>query len=465
MRLSVRLTIVFGLLGLVVSSSMAVVSWWLAAGEVRDSIDNELLSWAARVEEFRGGNFAPPEGPSPPSDEFDGFPDFRGGESGVQLFTASGSPIGDTIVGLSATALTELEPGAEPLVETIDTDDGRFRVATLAVDPSDGRFPVATLAVDPSDETQRVGYLQFFREISDEEGALVNLGLRLVVVAAASISLVGCGSWFVGRWLARPLGQLTSAATRLAELDAPPGRIEIARRDEIGRLAVSFNQMLSALEVGREQQRRLVADASHELRTPLTSLRMRTEFLASNDNLLPEERRRHQQAAVTDVEQLSALVNDLIDLAADVRAGHEKPRMARVGDVVIEVTDRFRVVTGRTVTVEVDDTETRIRPGMVRRAVQNLIDNANKYSPPETPITVRSRQGRIEVSDQGDGIAAEDLDHVFDRFYRSSKARTRPGNGIGLAIVAQVAEAHQGTTWARSDPSGGATVGFSVSLY
>jgi two-component system sensor histidine kinase MprB len=101
---------------------------------------------------------------------------------------------------------------------------------------------------------------------------------------------------------------------------------------------------------------------------------------------------------------------------------------------------------------------------MIRRAVQNLVDNAIKYSPAPTVITVTSHGGAIEVLDDGPGIAPDDAAHVFDRFYRSPKARTRPGNGIGLAIVQRVAEAHGGEVWVGSTPSGGARVGFSVHI-
>jgi two-component system sensor histidine kinase MprB len=448
MKLSLRLTVVFGLLGLVTVSTVTVLSWWLAASEVRRSIDSELLSRAAIIEELQDPNFDPPPNRIP--DQTVQALDVFGDEGGVQVFSATSFAYTESFFPLSPQATNELQPGDEPLVETVTSERGRYRTVTMAVD-------VGEVGLD-------IRYVALFREVTDEEAALTTLALRLAAAAGFGILLVSIGSWYVGRRLAAPLGELTSAAGRLADLDSAPGRIEIARGDEIGRLATSFNRMLSALEVGREQQRRLVADASHELRTPLTSLRMRTEFLAANQDLAVDQRQQFQQAAVAEVEHLSALVNDLIDLAADARAGDEKPVNTRIGEVVNDVTRRSRVALDRDLVVEVDETQATIRPGMIRRALQNLIDNADKYSPPGTPITIRANRGRIEVIDHGEGIPVEDVDYVFDRFFRSPKARTRPGNGIGLAIVAQVADAHRGTTWAGAGPSGGAIVGFSVSL-
>ena len=111
--------------------------------------------------------------------------------------------------------------------------------------------------------------------------------------------------------------------------------------------------------------------------------------------------------------------------------------------------------------IEADDTSGVVYPGMIRRAVQNLVDNAVKYAPDE-PVTIEVLEGRITVADRGAGIPDEDLDHVFDRFFRSPKARSRPGNGIGLAIVKQVADIHAGDVWAENAADGGARVGFSV---
>lgn len=452
MRLSVRLTIVFGLLGLIAISSVATLSWYLANAEIRAAVDDQLLQQASRFDDANRAElddavrqeFVPVRAAQRAL--------FDNEDGGLRFYDQSARPVsgGDSL--LSDDARNRLASGETNFLETIETEGGTYRVITVALDGT-------TLPADDATVT----VVQIFAELSAEEAALSSLALRLMVVAGGGLALVASGSWFIGRWLARPLREVATAAERLAELDDLPGRIEVSRNDEIGRLADSFNRTLSALEVGREQQQRLVADASHELRTPLTSVRMRTEFLAANDDLPTETRQSMLSAAVADTEQLSALVSDLVDLAADIRNDDEPAARLSLAAIVDEVAIRTRTATGRQVDVDADDTEAAVRPAMVRRAVQNLVDNAVKYSPPDQPILVRVREGRFEVVDHGPGIAAEDADHVFDRFFRSPKARSRPGNGIGLAIVKQVAEAHDGCTWVTAEPDGGARVGFSVS--
>ncbi|NDH76725.1 MAG: sensor histidine kinase, partial [Actinobacteria bacterium] len=254
---------------------------------------------------------------------------------------------------------------------------------------------------------------------------------------------------------------MTDAAEGLTEPGAPSARIEVTRNDEVGQLADTFNRMAAALEIGREQQQRLVADASHELRTPLTSLRMRADFLVSLNDI-PDEHRAIIEGAVVDVERLTALVSDLIDLATDSGTPDEEADFRRLAAIATEVAERTEIAAGIPITVDGDDSAAVVYPGMIRRAVQNLLDNAVKYGPPDGPVRIKVDRHQITVIDDGFGIPPEDLAHVFDRFFRSPKARSRPGNGIGLAIVKQVADVHGGSVWAENDPTGGARVGFSV---
>lgn len=263
--------------------------------------------------------------------------------------------------------------------------------------------------------------------------------------------------------MSKPIVEVTEAARELAVRQDLPSRIEVDRTDEVGELADSFNQMLAALELSRDQQRRLVADASHELRTPLTSLRLKIELLDSTPDLAAEQRQGLLGGAAAELERLTHLVTELVDLATDPTMADEPVAVVPLAEVIDGVVEEVRRTSGRTIQVVADDSTASIRNRMVRRAVSNLVDNARKYSPDDAEITVRLDRGRIEVRDRGEGIPADDLDLVFDRFYRSPTARTRPGNGIGLAIVQRVAEVHGGEVWARNNDDGpGATVGFSV---
>ncbi len=448
MKLSARLTLVFGVFGLVIVAVIATLSWLLAASEVRGSTDDELRARASVIDNISDidaevlAEFG--RSPAIPTNVFG----IEG--SGGQVFDAEGQLLGPDPIALPVTITDEFRAG-EPMLTTETVDGRTYRVYTV-------RFPeeVAT----PLADLDAYG-VQLYRDISSQEDSISQLALRLAVLGALGLTLVAAGSWIVGRRLAAPMRELTAAAERLTEPGAPSARIEVARQDEVGQLADTFNRMASALEIGREQQQRLVADASHELRTPLTSLRMRADFLASFDDLR-DDHRAIVEGAVVDVEQLTALVTDLIDLASDSGTPDEAAEPRRLGDIAREVAERTEVAARVPISVESDDSTATVYPGMIRRAVQNLVDNAVKYGPPEGPVRIEVGDGRITVVDRGTGIPAEDLEHVFDRFFRSPKARSRPGNGIGLAIVKQVADVHGGSVWARNDPAGGACVGFSV---
>jgi two-component system, OmpR family, sensor histidine kinase MprB len=234
--------------------------------------------------------------------------------------------------------------------------------------------------------------------------------------------------------------------------------VEVGGGDELARLSASFNAMVGALAEAVQAQRRLVADASHELRTPLTSLRTNVELLARIGELSEEERAAILHDVRTELEELTALVGDVVELARegetelpaeDVRldllvAGAVERARRRAPDVAIEA--------------ELEETLVRGVPARLDRAVANVIDNAVKWSPPGGPVEVRIAGGEIAVRDHGPGIDEADLPFVFDRFYRSAAARGLPGSGLGLAIVRRVAESHGGTVGAERADGGGTLV-------
>jgi two-component system sensor histidine kinase MprB len=431
------------------------LAWWLAASESNQSIDNELLQRiepiTALAERPLGDSDMLAEArergdvPNLTTAEFNANADV----TTVRVVNADGSVDGEPVGPPTDDAIASLAD-TDPHLESETIDGVPYRIVTVPV-------------TDPRTEADGPGAvvaLQFARDVTNEQTALSNLATRLTLLSIAGVAGVVTASWLVGRWLTRPIDQLTDTAERLAELDDLPGRVEVNRGDEIGRLADSYNRLMSALEVGREQQRRLVADASHELRTPLTTLRARIEYLDQRGDH-DDEAARMLRAAVHDAERLSALVSDLVDLATDIRSVDEDAVEVELGGLVADVAAQVEISSDRPVRVEADHTVAIVRPTMVRRALHNLLDNAVKYGG-DGEILVRSSAGVIEVHDDGPGIAEDERGLVFDRFYRSPKARNRPGNGIGLAIVEQVAEAHDGTVRAGTSDLGGALVAFSV---
>jgi two-component system, OmpR family, sensor histidine kinase MprB len=288
--------------------------------------------------------------------------------------------------------------------------------------------------------------LQAVRSLDEFDRTLSRLALVLIIVSAAGIALAALLGWLVARTAVGPVARLTSAAEHVAETRDLSRRIDAGRDDELGRLARAFDTMLEALEGSVRAQRRLVADASHELRTPLTSLRTNIEVLAQGNGLAPPARRRLLADVVAQLEELSVLVGDLVDLARE-----QEPDLT-AEDVRLDLLVEDAVARARRHAPHVRF-EVRTEPALVRataarldRALANLLDNAAKWSPSGSVVEVRSSaDGEVEVCDHGPGIAESDLPFVFDRFYRAPAARGLPGSGLGLAIVRQVAETHGGT--------------------
>jgi two-component system sensor histidine kinase MprB len=240
--------------------------------------------------------------------------------------------------------------------------------------------------------------------------------------------------------------------------------MEVVGDDELARLARSYNATLDALESSAAAQRHLVADASHELRTPIASLRANIQTLGEADRLPPEERERMRADIVGELDELTQLVGDVVELA---RGGKPGPAQDDVwlDQVVTAVAGREarRAPAG----VELDTsllepTLIRGEPERMARAVTNLVGNAVKWSPPGSRVEIGLADGVLSVRDHGPGFDEADLPHVFERFYRSAAARGTSGSGLGLAIVAQAAEAHGGFAEAANADGGGALlrVGF-----
>ncbi len=215
--------------------------------------------------------------------------------------------------------------------------------------------------------------------------------------------------------------------------------------------------MLEALQRSQGAQRQLVADASHELRTPLTSLRTNMEVLARGGPPEADDRDRLRHDVIVQIEELTELVGDLVELARD-----EEPEPPHAEDVSFD-----RLVAGAIeraqrhaphvrFEAELEPTLVRGVPARLDRAVGNLLDNAAKFSPAGTAVEVRLRDGELTVRDHGPGIPEQERGLVFDRFYRAAEARGRPGSGLGLAIVRQVVESHRGSISAEAADGGGA---------
>jgi two-component system sensor histidine kinase MprB len=200
----------------------------------------------------------------------------------------------------------------------------------------------------------------------------------------------------------------------------------------------------------------LVADASHELRTPLTAIRANIELLEHAPQLAPADRAAMLRSARGQLEDLTVLVGDLVDLARPGEREIDPPEALRLDELVGAAVERARRhAPVMTFALETEPTVVVGCRARLARAVGNLLDNAVKWSPPDATVEVTVGDGQVTVRDHGPGIAQVDLPHVFDRFYRAPSARGLPGSGLGLAIVKHVADAHSGSVVAEAAPGGG----------
>jgi two-component system sensor histidine kinase MprB len=306
-------------------------------------------------------------------------------------------------------------------LRTVDVEGEPFRIGTRAV-PGIGAVQVARSL----DETDRV-----LASLRRQFGLVVGA----VVVGAAALG------YLIARRSARSLERLTAAAEEVAMRGSPAVPIDPSAygRDETGRLAGAMATMLDALAQSQRQQRDLVQDAGHELRTPITSLRTNLDVLARHPDLDPARRDTVVAELRGELIELGTLVDELVAAATDPsEAGAEQPRVVSLDAVVRQVAGRVGRRHGRLVTVDGTGAAVLAPPVGLARAVGNLLENAVKFSPDGSAVSVRLDGGRVAVSDAGGGIDPADADRVWDRFYRSAGSRTLPGSGLGLAIVRQV---------------------------
>ncbi|PEG40234.1 two-component sensor histidine kinase [Mycolicibacterium agri] len=300
---------------------------------------------------------------------------------------------------------------------------------------------------------------------------LKRLGTVLLIVGGIGVAIAAFAGGMVARAGLRPVARLTEAAERVARTD-DLRPIPVVGSDELARLTEAFNMMLRGLAESRERQARLVTDAGHELRTPLTSLRTNVELLMAAQEpgapRLPEEEMAELRAdVIAQIEELSTLVGDLVDLTRDDAGSvvHEQVDMSEIVDRCLERVRRRR----NDIEFDIDVIPWQVYGDAagLSRAVLNLLDNAAKWSPPNGRVGVRLTQldpvhAELVVSDFGPGIPPHERQLVFERFFRSAQARAMPGSGLGLAIVKQVVLRHGGALRVEDTVPGGQPPGTSI---
>ena len=419
---------------------VALAAFLISGRALRSEVDESLIERARLMQAAAGGGFAQgiPEGFRP----FVGRPGGGPGPAFDVVYYQVVLPTGEAIApegqpSLPSVGADEVTAGA--VLDDVSVDGVHLRMVSVPA----GEF----------------GVVQIARPLTEVDATLASLAGALLVIGVVGTVVAGGVGYMVSRSAVKPIETLTEAAENVARTQDLEARIEVTSTDEVGRLGSSFNAMLAALEVSRDEQHRLVRDAGHELRTPLTALRTNIEFLAKYDDIPFDERRELLAAAKAEVFDLSVLVNEVVDVASDRYA--DEPYVELDLETITEASvERALRRSPQTIELSTEPSTVRGRRAALTRAVDNLVDNALKWSPDGTEVEVSVHAGRVAVRDHGPGIAAEDRDLVFGRFYRAAEARSTPGSGLGLAIVKQIVDDHQGSVFVEDAPGGGAIVGF-----
>ncbi|WEH41053.1 HAMP domain-containing histidine kinase [Streptomyces sp. NBC_01218] len=438
-----RLALLVALAVAVAVAAVAVACWFVTKQQLEHRMDESLRgsrlsdnSVAGLVASCNGGGQQQ-------------MPPFVGGVF-VQLIDASG-------------AVCAADDSAELPVTDADiaVAEGRERDALHTETAENGvRMRVYTyhlLTRPPTDAAATIG--RPMSEVTDPLSALAWL-----LLAVSGLGVVGAGA--AGTWVARsglrPVDELTLAVEHVARTEDLTVRIPVEGEDEIARLSRSFNSMTASLATSRDRQSQLIADAGHELRTPLTSLRTNIELLARSEETgraIPPDDRKALMASVTaQMTELAALIGDLQELARPDAAQPGPLEVVGLHDITRTALRRARLRGPElTITAELAPWYVRGEPAALQRAIVNVLDNAVKFSPARGTIDVTLDRGELTVRDHGPGIPAEDLPHVFERFWRSPSARQLPGSGLGLSIVARSIQQSGGEVSLRPAADGDGT--------
>jgi signal transduction histidine kinase len=289
----------------------------------------------------------------------------------------------------------------------------------------------------------------------------LSLGLTVLLAAVAS----AIAGWLLAEQLTRPVARLRDAATRLAAGDLDQRVSETVRIAELAHLAAAFNYMAGRVKEMIHRQRAFIADASHELRTPLTNIKLRAEALSNGALEDATVAGRFVGEIESEADRLGRMANDLLTLSRQDAAPQPFRELVDPAVIVSEVVRQMALRAEKNGVALAQDLAPDLPmlyadPVGLRAALVNLVDNALQYTPGGGNVTVQGRadgqQVILQVADTGVGIPAEDLPHIFERFYRVDKARSRrsavagSGAGLGLAIVRGIVEEHDGTVSAES---------------
>ncbi len=368
----------------------------------------------------------------------------------LRLYLATGLPLPGPVPPIEESSPRELQLLPEnSVLQTRQEEDGsQFRVLTRRV----------------VYEGQALAYFQLARSLEPVERISAQLRNALIVGGLLAAAIAGVLAYMLAYQALKPFSAIVEDA-RYISADRLSTRLPMSYGvDEVSRLAHTFNSLLDRLQKAFDLQRRFVADASHELRTPLTTIRGNVDVLLLDPDLDPATRDALRQVSAESA-RLSRLITNLLLLArADASEARRPTRPVDLHALVLETVRQARLMSA-TVATSLEREDQAVVAGdadQLKQVVLNLLDNALKYTPDGGRVYVsvyaEDNWAKIEVRDTGIGISPEDLEHIFDRFYRAERGSSSAGgSGLGLSIVNWVVRAHGGRVTVESTLGEGST--------
>lgn len=369
-------------------------------------------------------------------------------------------------------AENSLDDDFQPLLPHLDQVlDSEASFNTIAEDDGDDshRLAAQKVRVSPSNTPYIILASQPLEAIEEEMESLREI---LYFVVPGILVMAGLGGWFLAHKSLDPMVAMSEHARRIGagNLDQ---RLPVANpRDELGQLALTFNQLLARLSEAFAQQQRFMTDASHELRTPLSVMHTTADVTLEQEHRNESEYRDALRVIDEQTRRLTRIVEDMFTLARADAGRYQLLKSKFYLDELLEETARAASVlaSGKQVSINVSNLPDSLFYGdedLLRQMILNLLDNAIKHTPPgghiQLALTNRKQKYFISVSDTGPGISVEARPHIFKRFFRANKSRSRSdagrgsGAGLGLAIALWIAEAHHGNLELEVSDRGGAT--------
>lgn len=435
---------------LAISHSILAVGVFVLAGSViylffersvRAGLDDSLIERAHDVEDAIEA-----------TDDFTSVPLPLGGTGRARVFSPGGQLLAES-PAVGGGQIHDRQSFTEAL-------DGSTRITSVPFAGGNRRalyYPI-------EDAAGTVAIVEISESLAPTERVLAQARRSFFIAGTLALPAGLLAGWWMARQALVPVNRLTAAVGLLAASGEFDQRVpQPGADDEIGRLARTFNDILERLTVVLDRQQTLVADTSHELRNPLMVVRGNLDLLVHD--LPADQRREAVTEAREEVDRMARLVGDLLFLADADTAGSIQRAYVELDEILAEIAHDARMVSpNHIIRLEADD-EVGVRGDAerLRQLVWNLVENAIRYTPAGGTIVLslqrRARVAEISVTDTGIGIPEEHLPHIFDRFYRVDRGRSRAvgGTGLGLSIVRQVAETHGGRVRVNSTPGKGTT--------